>query len=231
MKTRNQKTLDIQHTQFMDRFKKNQMTLTNLQNTINSTKEEIAVLENEEVKDYDKIIKLKDDMIDMNIQCKRLQNEMDEHNYFLNNANTLYSYYNLVENSQHNKNKHIFESEDASKSSILSYFSQDNGLETTIDTRGNLLEKYMLETDNNYIKTTTNDVSKCEHCDSRDITLMLSDGYQYCNSCNTISHLVTDHDKPSYRDPPKEISYFAYKRINHYSESIEWVFLMLLIFM
>ena len=29
---------------------------------------------------------------------------------------------------------------------------------------------------------------------------------------------MIDSDKPSYKDPPKEISYFAYKRINHFNE-------------
>ena len=27
-----------------------------------------------------------------------------------------------------------------------------------------------------------------------------------------------DSDKPSYKDPPREITYFSYKRINHFNE-------------
>ena len=30
--------------------------------------------------------------------------------------------------------------------------------------------------------------------------------------------IIIDSDKPSYKDPPREISYFAYKRINHFNE-------------
>ena len=33
-----------------------------------------------------------------------------------------------------------------------------------------------------------------------------------------VDYIVIDSDKPSYKDPPKEISYFAYKRINHFNE-------------
>ena len=29
---------------------------------------------------------------------------------------------------------------------------------------------------------------------------------------------MVDSDKPSYKEPPREISYFAYKRINHFNE-------------
>ena len=39
-----------------------------------------------------------------------------------------------------------------------------------------------------------------------------------CKKCGDISYIVIDSDKPSYKDPPKEVCYFAYKRINHFNE-------------
>ena len=39
-----------------------------------------------------------------------------------------------------------------------------------------------------------------------------------CERCGELNYIVIDSDKPSYKDPPKEISYFAYKRINHFNE-------------
>jgi hypothetical protein len=33
-----------------------------------------------------------------------------------------------------------------------------------------------------------------------------------------MAYMIVDHDKPSYKDPPKEITYFSYKRINHLNE-------------
>ena len=38
-----------------------------------------------------------------------------------------------------------------------------------------------------------------------------------CRKCD-ISYIIIDSDKPSYKDPPKEVCYFAYKRINHFNE-------------
>jgi hypothetical protein len=40
----------------------------------------------------------------------------------------------------------------------------------------------------------------------------------YCKDCYTIDNLIVDNDKPSYKDPPNEITYFSYKRINHLNE-------------
>ena len=39
--------------------------------------------------------------------------------------------------------------------------------------------------------------------------------------CGDTEFVVIDSDRPSYKDPPPEISYFAYKRRNHYSEFLD----------
>ena len=41
-----------------------------------------------------------------------------------------------------------------------------------------------------------------------------------CQKCGEQENIIVDSDKPSYKDPPREISYFAYKRINHFNELI-----------
>jgi hypothetical protein len=45
----------------------------------------------------------------------------------------------------------------------------------------------------------------------------------HCNNCDSIEYILIDHDRPSYKDPPKEISYFSYKRINHLNEWISQI--------
>ena len=103
--------------------------------------------------------------------------------------------------------------------------SESNCVVTEDDTNGNknraaLLDKYLSITDKNYINDNIDhDVAlKCEYCNSVDKTVLNNDSISVCNHCFTIQHLLTDNEKPSYKDPPKEISYFSYKRINHYQE-------------
>jgi len=45
-----------------------------------------------------------------------------------------------------------------------------------------------------------------------------SEGQLICTKCGRVDFIIIDSDKPSYKDPPPEISYFAYKRINHFNE-------------
>lgn len=86
--------------------------------------------------------------------------------------------------------------------------------------RAALLDKYLSITDKNYINDNIDHgiALKCEYCNSTDKTVLNNDSISVCNHCFTIQHLLTDNEKPSYKDPPKEISYFSYKRINHYQE-------------
>jgi len=45
-----------------------------------------------------------------------------------------------------------------------------------------------------------------------------SEGNILCTKCGYLELVVIDSDKPSYKDPPPEATYFAYKRINHFNE-------------
>lgn len=236
--TIHQRTVDTQHMQHLNRMKNMQLSISLLKSKLNDLNQSIADLEHElritERENRDEIVNqlvaLKDDKIDLEMQIAKT-NDNNELSYFENNATILYNYYDLVENGNI---QHCFTQTDDSND-IMSYFtkSQHNSPKPTsptspaADSRGNLLEKYMLQTDSSFIKpvkqaTSTNE-QRCDHCHSKDVTVMLNDGYQFCNDCYTIEYIIADHDKPSYRDPPKEISYFAYKRINHYAEFFDVV--------
>ena len=39
-----------------------------------------------------------------------------------------------------------------------------------------------------------------------------------CPRCGHEEFILIDSEKPSYKDPPREITYFAYKKINHFNE-------------
>lgn len=82
-----------------------------------------------------------------------------------------------------------------------------------------LYDRYLCATDANYVKSDDcEDHSKCEYCHSLDTTMMVQEGMIYCNECYTVRIIVIDNDKPSYKEPQKEISYLNYKRKNHFNE-------------
>jgi hypothetical protein len=46
----------------------------------------------------------------------------------------------------------------------------------------------------------------------------VNDATVSCPECGFHKLILMDSDKPSYKDPPREVSYYAYKRINHFNE-------------
>ena len=42
-----------------------------------------------------------------------------------------------------------------------------------------------------------------------------SHGCMICPKCGCEEKILVDYDTPSYKEPPRELTYFAYKKINH----------------
>jgi len=83
-----------------------------------------------------------------------------------------------------------------------------------------LLEKYLLKINPEYVKKTNelDDMSgECTECGT-DMMFSQNEAMLYCPECGMTEFILIDSDRPSYKDPPRESSYYAYKRINHFNE-------------
>ena len=83
-----------------------------------------------------------------------------------------------------------------------------------------IIDKYFNYIDNKYVidnNEETIDLDYCSECYVERIFYQ-SEGIMICPNCATQEKILIDSDKPSYKEPPREISYFAYKRINHFNE-------------
>lgn len=115
--------------------------------------------------------------------------------------------------------------------------STGNSSKTTRDSRASLQEDYMSIVDPSYVRgsiieeeasANVNNIvgieeenaGVCQYCGSDERTVRLLEGFIECNKCFAMEDVLIDHDKPSYREPPKEVSYFAYKRMNHLNEHL-----------
>ena len=57
----------------------------------------------------------------------------------------------------------------------------------------------------------------CPHCET-EMIFSANEANFTCGKCGFQDFVLVDSDKPSYKDPPREVSYYAYKRINHFNE-------------
>jgi len=86
-------------------------------------------------------------------------------------------------------------------------------------TKKELHKTYIKIINNEYVDNNTITINSdiCEYCNT-DMLLNQNSGVLICSNCGIQEQVILDSDKPSYKDPPKEMTSFCYKRINHLNE-------------
>lgn len=116
--------------------------------------------------------------------------------------------------------------------SILNFFNKNRKPDVIAEvkpdksrvTKTGLLDTYLSHIDpEHHREISINVPSVCRCCRSKNISLISHEGYVVCEDCDALEYVIIDHEKPSYKDPPKEISYFCYKRGNHLNEWISQI--------
>lgn len=198
----------------------------------------------------DDIIKHKDERLRLRDQLAVITDAYDPEKYFTTTGDVLFQYYEILENNSSEKKKPIQPVQASANFGIMKYFSHDSNSThasprvsqeharvtpiTEEKTRGALLDKYLKLTSPDYVPDNayTNPNAHmaiqgphdtCNFCGSKSLMTLVNDGCVCCSQCHAIEYIVIDHDKPSYRDPPKEVSFYAYKRTNHLNEWLSQV--------
>ena len=197
-------TLDDKHQHHLDKFNNNKIKI------IPEIKEKIKALKIEKKKQ--KNIENKMDILD---KIKQYKNEIkllekEEKNYLLNNSNIVFEYFedkkniSIDNNTKSNKLKAFF------KVNVPTV--KNNNVVTTN------VNKYLANVDDKYISFEKNKDVNCSVCNKGELVFSEVDGLLICNECYNCEILLIDNDKPSFKEPPKEICFYAYKRINHFRE-------------
>jgi len=136
---------------------------------------------------------------------KKLDTE-EKNEYYLDNGLLLHQYYSGDMGSG-----------DTREDGILSFFSKKDANEEYHKTN-DIIEEYMSHVSDTYkVKHTVHRTDKCKIC-SNNMLYTLTNSELICKSCGYTETIIINSEKTSYKDPPREVSYFAYKRINHFNE-------------
>ena len=201
-------TLDNKHNELLDKFNKNEMEI------IPQYKTKIAELKNKlrtEKMVITDALDIKDEIKNNKEKIKELEKEKSE--YYLNNSKYIFDYF---------ENKKEI-SEGQNKTTILNAFFKTKDTTNNVNdsnTLNNNLQKYMINNNvnfhdvNNYVVKT--DI--CKRCNKGELIPVDNEGVVICNKCYVSLKYIVEHDKPSYKEPPKEVCFYAYKRINHFRE-------------
>ena len=210
-------TLDAKHNEEINKINQNKIIIDNKIQQINELKNKNEILSKNYKKNIDSILEIKDKIIECELELKNLNNDEDI-NYLLNTGLLLFHYYDKIENNTNSisNNKHnINITNNQNKKKVSEYF---NIKSINNISKAELLNSYFNKTNDINYKNKENLIeSECNLC-MKEIKIFLSHGKKICENCGDETKILIDSDKPSYKDPPREICYFAYKRINHFNE-------------
>jgi uncharacterized Zn finger protein (UPF0148 family) len=94
-----------------------------------------------------------------------------------------------------------------------------NKSKSKLESKDAVYEKFMKIVDKNYITTNT-ETDIFDTCSKCMVEMLLNNnsGNLICPNCGITENIIVDSDKPSFKEPPKEMTSFCYKRINHLNE-------------
>jgi hypothetical protein len=213
-------------------------------NQLGKYKEERSVLQKklaEPMTDMDSW-RLERDIDSLDKKIKSLEDGSELMDYYLRTGDILYHYYDIQEQIQ--KGTATFAANKAKPGSILAILegvaeekkdsidpfalsSSDVGQEKSNSTekkslqRNQLLNDYLQIEDPAMGRNITDEYddpwTNCEQC-GNEMIMCLNEANLTCSKCGHQEFILVDSDKPSYKDPPREICYYAYKKINHFNE-------------
>ncbi len=200
---KNETTLDILYNQKLKYFNhKIHIVLPKLISKI----EELEKEKNENEKNNIEI------ELKIDICKKKIATIYDEKNkYYLENSKYLFDYFETKQNIDKNNTP---------KKTINSFFNVKDDKEPNYEIMNESIKGYLRRNNFESLDITNFSYNKsiCQNCNIGELIKVSHDGIIICNNCFVTNKYLVDNDKPSYKEPPKEISFYAYKRINHFRE-------------
>ena len=200
-------TLDDTHDEFTQKFLNNKKNIPLLEEKIKNLK----IKKNQPGLDISQKLACVDEIKSLKNTLRKYKN--DHTDYLLDNSKYIFSYFEEKKNVSQGK----------SKTKLLNEFfniETNNEDKTNVNNNNELLNKYMQNVDPMCLNFTSyiNVQDICTKCHQGELIYIENEGISVCNTCANFLRVVTDTEKPSYKEPPKEVCYYVYKRINHFKE-------------
>jgi len=210
-------TLDTKHKEILNEFSKdediildNKYEISNLKQKLLDEKDNLSVEEKLDL--TDKISELKECIKEINQKKKE---------YLLDNSKYIFEYFENKKNiSDGNSSQNI---NNNNKSKLVNNFfkiKEKTADDTNVIQNNNIVLKYLSNISDDFldINNFVYQTDICQVCHKGELIPLEEEGILVCNICSRSIPYLIENEKPSYKEPPKEVCFYAYKRINHFKE-------------
>ena len=212
---KNSTTLDGKHKEFINEFNKDEI------DRIPKLKEERveirSILEKnnqDKLLTIEQIMEYQDKLRDIAIEIRSLKSKKVD--YFLDNSKYIFDYFE-------NKKDISKGTPVSNKNKVLESFFKINNADSSVNIErknDNIFQKYLSNIDESFldINSFLRPTDVCQSCYKGELIPIDDDGVLVCNLCFKNVQYLIENEKPSYKEPPKEVCFYAYKKINHFKE-------------
>jgi hypothetical protein len=210
-------TLDIKHKEFLNEFIKDE------NNVIPDYKIERYEIKNKLKNEYNELnieqrLDLEDKIHELTEKIKETKTKKKE--YFLDNSKFIFEYFENKKNISEGTSIQPT----TNKSNLVNSFfkiKEESKIEKLVlNENNNIVQKYLSNIDDAFLDVNSficqTDV--CQVCHKGELIPLEDEGMLICNTCSRSIPYLIENEKPSYKEPPKEVCFYAYKRINHFKE-------------
>ena len=213
-------TVDHEHSKILNNIEREEKVIPKYDDKINK----LQKLLNSET-NIEKKLELQDEITNVKAKKKEIKNKKKL--YLLDNSRYIFEYFERkkkISNCNDNSNNII---KNNSQKDLNTFFYNENSennepnensekfinKDTNLDKYFNNITSNITNLENYYLENDT-----CKYCNEGEFIFIENEGLMVCNKCSKTKKLYIENDKPSYREPPKEVCFYAYKRINHLRE-------------
>ena len=207
-------TSDTKHNEFLNEFDKD------IEDRIPELKYEIknlkSQLQNTNLS-IEQQLDIQDKINETSIKIKEINLKKKE--YFLDNSKYIFEYFENKKNISEG-----IEQKPSNKTKLINSFFKINNdsvdSSITKTENNNIVQKYLSNIDDVFLDVNSfvcqTDI--CQICYKGELIPLEDEGILICNNCSRSVQYLIENEKPSYKEPPKEVCFYAYKRINHFKE-------------
>jgi len=142
--------------------------------------------------------------------------------YFLDNSKYIFEYF---ENKKNISDGNAIQAETNKTKLVNNFFkitteNNNNDVKSSTIENNNIVNKYLSNIDDGFLDVNSYvfQTNICQCCHKGELIPLEDEGILVCNGCSRIVPYLIENEKPSYKEPPKEVCFYAYKRINHFKE-------------
>jgi len=181
-----------------------EVTLPQLRAKRNAIKQKLNNKDNS----IDLQLELSDEIADIVSQIKNIK--IAKKKYYLDNSKYVFDYYE-------NK-KHTAKGNGTTK--ILNSFFNIGVAKVDTKNETSDVQRYLCNVDDTFLDINNFVVQTdiCQKCNEGELIPIDYEGVLVCNKCSVSVQYLLENEKPSYKEIPNEVCFYAYKRINHFRE-------------